>query len=230
MNAPRYAIYFAPDQGDPVERFGTSLLGYDAETGHEIEQTELPNVGADALRDWTAEARRYGFHATLKAPFRLATGRSEGELCAALDDFALRRQAFAFRLRLASLGGFVALLPAEPSIELERLEADIVTEFEPFRAPLDEKETARRLAAPLSERQRELLDCYGYPYVLEEFRFHMTLTRRLAPDLREQVMAALRAHIDRTAPNPLAEVRSLTVFRQQDADSNFRIVHRARLS
>jgi hypothetical protein len=36
------------------------------------------------------------------------------------------------------------------------------------------------LAAPLSERQRALLIEWGYPYVFDEFRFHMTLSSSLA--------------------------------------------------
>jgi hypothetical protein len=65
----------------------------------------------------------------------------------------------------------------------------VVEAFEPFREPLGESERARRLKAPLTPRQIELVDQYGYPYVLEQFLFHMTLTDRLAEELREPLRA-----------------------------------------
>ena len=87
------------------------MLGYDAETGWDMKQPALDGVSPQAWRDWTAEPRRYGFHATLKAPFHLRRGRTESELLTAVSDFALHGEAFAFDLRLAAIGGFVALVP-----------------------------------------------------------------------------------------------------------------------
>ena len=74
------------------------------------------------------------------------------------------------------IGGFVAIVPATPSPGLDELAADCVTGFERFRLPMTAQERSRRLAAGLSQHQTANLERWGYPYVFEEFRFHMTLT------------------------------------------------------
>ena len=229
MTSPRYAVYFAPSQEDPLARFGAAILGYDAETGWDMAQPELADVDPADWRQWTDEPRRYGFHATLKAPFRFQPERTEAELFAALEAFALRRSAFGFALRLARISGFVALVPAEPSEALVRLEREIVEEFDVFRAPLTDKDIARRLALPLTGRQRGSLDRFGYPYVFEDFRFHMTLSGRLNDEKAARVVPALQAQLDRMAPRPRADLRSLAIFRQDQPDGRFRIVFRAPL-
>ena len=230
MSGPRYAIYFAPEQDDPLARFGAAVLGYDAETGWDMKQPSVDGVPPEVWRDWTAEPRRYGFHATLKAPFHLREGRTESELLTAVSDLALHGKAFAFDLRLAAIGGFVALVPMITPDALSQLERDVVEAFEPFRAALSKEDMARRLVAPLTARQSAALVRYGYPYVHEDFRFHMTLSGRLGETDRARVMPALAALLAQMAPLPRADVRSLCVFRQEARDSNFRIVLRAPLN
>jgi Protein of unknown function (DUF1045) len=146
----------------------------------------------DAVDAMTVNARRYGFHATLKAPFRLADGRTAGELDAALARFAARRAgAVAPRLRLARLDGFYALISGTEAAELHALADAVVTSFDSFRAPATEAELARREPASLTPRQRELLKAWGYPYVLDEFRFHLTLTDRIPQERRPAVERVL---------------------------------------
>ena len=65
--------------------------------------------------------------------------------------------------------------------------------LDPFRAPLTPSERARRRPEDLDPRRRALLDRWGYPHVFEAFRFHMTLTGRLADDAREAWRARLAA-------------------------------------
>ena len=72
----RYAIYFAPHSGSLLARFGASLLGYDPATGAEVDAPDHPAFHDPLSLGWTAAPRRYGFHATLKAPFHLAEGRN----------------------------------------------------------------------------------------------------------------------------------------------------------
>jgi 2'-5' RNA ligase len=187
----RYAIYFAPPAEGALWRLGSGLLGYDAVTGEALPLTVPPGFAPEEWRAATQTARQYGFHATIKAPFTLKDGRREDELRAALRDFARSRKPFSLKLRPVSLDGFVALTPEDPPAGLAELERDAVLGFEAFRAPLSEAQLAKRLKTPLMPRQRELLDCYGYPYVLDQFRFHMTLSDRLDTARQARVLAFL---------------------------------------
>jgi hypothetical protein len=145
-----------------------------------------------AVDAMTVDARRYGFHATLKPPFRLAEGRTAEELDAAVARFAAGSAAAVVpRLTLARLGGFFALVPGTEAPGLHALADEIVTAFDDFRAPASEAELARRNQATLTPRQGELLDAWGYPYVLDEFQFHLTLTDRIPQQQRPTVERVL---------------------------------------
>lgn len=224
----RYAIYFAPDTASPLWRFGSGVLGYDAATGAAIPPLLPPGYGAESWAAATADPRKYGFHATLKAPFELAQGRTEGELTSAMETFARTREAVPLgRCRVGTIpssenGGFVAMMPDEPPAGLATLERAIVTELDPFRAPLTEADRARRRPERLSERQRDHLDRYGYPYIFEEFRFHMTLTGRL--DAPKPVADALQAMADAGGVAKMLVLDRLALFRQDDGGSRFRIM------
>lgn len=221
----RIAIYFAPEAREPLWRFGSELLGYDAATGA---QTGFPRPmpwGHDTWRDWTADPRAYGFHATLKPPFRLCEGIGWSEIERLATSLAARQAVVAVpRLVVRLIGSFAALVPAERSAELDELAAASVQEFESVRAALTETERARRLRSPLSDRQIELLARYGYPYVLDQFRFHMTLTGALPPDRAEEVRAWIERRYE--ALKPGLTVNALSVFIQDRPSSSFRIVRR----
>lgn len=221
----RYALYAAPAPDSALWRFGSSVIGYDAALALEAAFPEKSPFAADDWPPLTADPRRYGFHGTLKAPFVLAEGRSEAELLDAAAAFAQRQRTFVVpRLEVSLLKAFVALVPAEPSAALDALAADCVRHFEPFRAPLSDSDRARRLAAPLTDRQRQHLETWGYPYVFEDFRFHMTLTGALPEDRREPVRAALAALYAPLAV-PFA-VDALAVFRQERREDRFTVLAR----
>lgn len=166
----RYAIYFTPAKIDALTRKASRWLGRDAFTG------DLHDDHS-AFAETTAEPRRYGFHATLKAPFTLADNCSEDELLEALESFVRSRHAFDIpKVVIGNLGPFFALVPDETHEPLQNFAADVVTYFEPFRAPLSDADIARRRPQDLSESQRRNLVDWGYPHVMDDFRFHMTLT------------------------------------------------------
>lgn len=219
---PRYAIYYAPAPHSDLDRFGAEWLGYDAYQG-----ADLPLGNTGDIPDWrelTDDPRKYGFHATLKAPMSLAAGKDEAGLTAACVSFAATpRDLPLIEPVVDSISGFIAIIAAKPSPELQRLAADCVTAFDPFRAPLTQAYRERRNPSRLTERQRDHLDTWGYPYVMEEFRFHMTLTGRLETPRREQVVALLR---NRFAALKLATLRidRFALFRQDDAKARFRII------
>jgi hypothetical protein len=128
-------------------------------------------------------------------------------------------------LRVATLGAFTALVPHAAPPELGLFAAECVAAFEPFRAPLTEAETARRRPERLSPRGRALLERWGYPYVFEAFRFHMTLTDALAEEAREPWRARLAAAYGAGAPLVLD---ALSVLRQ-DGAGPFRVLRRLTL-
>jgi putative phosphonate metabolism protein len=193
MSEPRYAIYFVPALESPLYQIGAALLGYDVYTGKRL---PFPDGLALDHDDWlalTSEPRIYGFHATLKAPFRLAPGRRAEEVAAHLGTFASAiREPIAILPAVRTIGRFAALVPGEPSPALLRLAADCVLAFDEFRAPLSDDERRKRLMAPLTARHKENLERWGYPYVFEDFRFHMTLTGPIVPASLEPVLLCLR--------------------------------------
>lgn len=187
----RFAIYYAPSTADPLWNRAAQWLGRDAANPVLAESGEIGGISAARRREMTLSASRYGFHATLKAPMALRPGTTEAQFHSALEHFAdSSRPVEIGRLKLASLAGFLALVPEQQSDELADLAMSCVTAFETVRAPADDDAQARRRKHGLTERQSELLEAYGYPYVAEEFRFHMTLTDRLADVDRDAVMAA----------------------------------------
>ncbi len=201
----RYAIYYTPAPESALARFGESWFARKA-------------ACLDA-------PRRYGFHGTLKAPFRLAEGANEADLLLAAERFAGERGALRGPpLRLAVLAGFLALVPSEPFGELDRLAADCVAAFDRFRAPPTDAELARRRRAGLSARQEALLLRWGYPYVMEAFRFHMTLTERLDEAGLASERALAGAMLGEAAA-PLA-VDAATIMVEPSEGDAFRVLRR----
>ena len=129
----------------------------------------------------TEAPRRYGWHGTLVAPFRLAGGVSQDDLLSATRSWALTQHAFTLPVDAATLGDFVALRPADQQGEasIRAVASSALQTLDGLRARPSAADLARRLAAPLSEPQRALLVEWGYPYVFDEFRFHMTLSSSL---------------------------------------------------
>ena len=223
----RYGIYVVPE--GEFYRQGAHWLGWDSAAG-----TALPHPVLDGLPapvdQMTATPRKYGFHGTIKPPFRLADGLSEHDLHGAANTLCARLAPVCIpALTLRRLGGFVAVVPDQPSQALAHLAAEAVTGLDQFRAAPTEAELTRRRKAGLSDRQEALLTQWGYPYVLEEFRFHLTLTGRLGSDADADAVAdRLSAHFAPVLPAPFA-VDSLCLM-GEDADGMFHLVHRYTLS
>ncbi|NVN85280.1 MAG: DUF1045 domain-containing protein [Rhodopseudomonas sp.] len=221
---PRYAIYYAPTRHHALYRFGAELLGYDAFSGDGLPFPDAVMARVPDWRDISQEPRAYGFHATLKPPFALAADATEPELLAACERFAtIPRPIPSIAPVVDAIGSFIAVVPATPSAELNRLAQDCVEAFDEFRAPLTPEDRARRNPAALTAAQLAHLDRWGYPYVMEEFRFHMTLTGRLPAERRGALLALLR---DRLAALALAElaIDRVAVFRQDAAATPFRVI------
>jgi hypothetical protein len=217
----RVALYWAPRLEDPLHALGSAWLGRDAETGAALPQPEVPGVDVSEI---TADARGYGLHATLKPPFRLATS------WAALrsDAMALAARTAPFVLPplvLAQHHGFLALLESEKSATLQAFCDDCVISLDAHRAPPTESELARRNPDGMTPRRRELLRRWGYHYVLDQWWFHVTLTRRLNDEELKTVWPALEEHLGDSPARP-RRVNELCLFTQAGPGAPFLIAER----
>ncbi len=184
MRGVRVALYYAPEPDDPLWAAGCSWLGRDAELAVNVAQPAVP--GLPAL---TAAPRRYGFHATLVAPFRLATGWDEA--MAAVEALAARCRSFALPpLEVGRHRGCVSLLAPAPCPALPLLHEAALAALDPHRLQPDQADLARRRLPGLDAAEERNLMRWGYPYVREQFRFHMTL----AAGSDDTMLVAAAAH------------------------------------
>jgi 2'-5' RNA ligase len=230
MLEPRFAIYLAPPPDSPLWRFGSYVLGYDAASGLDRPGFAPTGFERSTWRGMTARPRAYGFHATLKAPFRLAPQTTEAELQNELEKFSQLQQRFDLGpLAVKAVGsangrGFAALLQTRPSPALASLEHDTVRAFDHFRAPMTEEERNKRNPGALTTRQCAALDRFGYPHIGPDYRFHMTLCAEL--DDIATIADSLAVEMASAIGTAHFEVDALVLFRQDQPDQNFRILKR----
>lgn len=229
----RFAVYFAPPSGSDWAEVGAQWLGRCSDSGEARAQPVPAGWSAQAFHAITSEPRRYGWHATLKAPFHLADGLTEAGLIASLDHLAAQISDFDLpRLAVQRLGQFLALQPVEPCAALQTVAQRCVTDLHGFAAPPSEDEIAARIAeGRLDAEQQALLRRWGYPHVMQRFRFHMTLTGDLR-GLSEQEVAQLERHAQEVfsaLPQPLP-VRALSLFKEPQAGADFVRISRSVLA
>lgn len=206
----RYALYWAPPAGSRLARFGARWFGWDAELRRRVERMELDLPWP--LAEINRRSARYGLHATLRSPFRLLPGRTVQALDAAIAGLAAQTAPVRMPpLRLDRTLGFLSLRPTEPSPDLDLLAERCVGALHRFAAPPSEEELARRRAVGLSPRQETMLLRWGYPYVMESFRFHLTLSDRLEEATARTVEAALAPSLSPVLREP-CDVGSLCLF------------------
>lgn len=213
----RYAVYAVP-----------GLLGEnDDPIAADLRDSVEAWYARPEFHELTVDARRYGFHATLKAPFRLAGGRTEAELRAAADAFAAAHHTVLLSaLRPANLGRFRALLLHGDESEVRMLADEAVRDFDVFRAEPDDADIRRRRPEMLPPRQRALFEQWGYPYVFEEFRFHLTLTDPIPPARESEIDGALAAHFARNGQAVDSDVllRSIALFIEREPGAPFDVL------
>jgi putative phosphonate metabolism protein len=219
----RYALYWTPEPG-PLAAFGAAWLGWDAETGQAVPHPPVAGLPGP-LAALTEAPRRYGLHATIKPPFRLAAGTAAADLDAAAAALCARLAPVEVAgLVLTALGPWLALTPEGDATALGALAAAVVAGLDAFRAPPDAAEIARRNPPALSDRQRALLDRWGYPYVMEEFAFHITLAGPLPPEAQAPLAAAARPCFAPLLPRPFRIDR--LALCGEGADGRFRLLRR----
>lgn len=220
---PRYAIYYAPSAVHPLSMAASAWLGRDAFTNKVCERPVLGGLEGIDLDRLTQDARHYGFHATLKAPFELHSEQDEAGLLSAFSALTTRHSPFQADIQVAALGPFLAFVLAKGSPQMQALHTDCVVALDGFRAPLSDFDLNRRLHADINPRHESQLREFGYPYIFEDFRFHMTLTERISDQaLRAQVLAVLQDHFqDFAGPH---DFETLAVFKQEARDQPFTIL------
>ena len=219
----RYAIYHTPRDPGLAEA-GAHWLGWDAAAGIACAQPKLDGLPRP-LADLTEAPRKYGFHATIKAPFALAAGVSHEDVMAGLAglarDFAPLDLA---GLEVAVLGDFLALRPIGDVSALQAMAGRVVEALDPFRAPLTPAQIAKRRPDSLTPRQRDLLARFGYPYVFEQYQMHMTLSGALSAADRATLLPIAQAYFapHLTRPHPIAD---LCLFGEA-RNGRFHLIHR----
>jgi len=221
----RYALYATPAADEPLCRAAAQWLGRDAFGGVEGPLPEVEGLAAGTLEAYLADPARYGFHGTLKAPFSLAEDADEAGLLAAVDRFAAASARITIpELVVRRLGRFFALVPNEPVAALDAWAGRIVRDFDAFRAPLSEADIERRRKSGLTLDEEANLLRWGYPYVFDAFRFHMSLTGRVPREDMEVVEAALRRHFADLEGRPFV-IDRLAVFVEPERGAPFSIRH-----
>lgn len=219
----RYAIYYAPEPG-PFADAAARWLGWDPASGTVVAQP----VHRFDLHGATSDPRRYGFHGTIKPPFRLAEGHDVAGLQTGLADLARTLSGVTMPgLQFVNLEGFLALVPIGDPADLRDLAAIVVEGLDRFRAPPSTAEIARRRPHLLTPRQKALLVAFGYPYVMEEFRFHLTLSVALTEAEHAVLRPLAEAHFAGTVPQPF-RMKALCLFGEAE-DGRFHLLHRYQL-
>lgn len=230
IELPRYALYYAPRAEEGLAVAASRWLGRNPDSGEARHIMPVGGVSHERLSEIVADPRLYGFHGTLKPPIALVEGATERDFLDAVGTLAVaERQIDVPSLALAEVQDFLALVPSERCAALQDFSDRCVVEFDEFRRPADEAELARRRAPGLTQRQEDLLLRWGYPYVLEQGSFHLTLTGRIK-DARERgvILDELRRRFMAFVERPLA-VRDLCVFRQPAPGRPFTVLARFRL-
>ena len=230
----RYALYLAPPTESELWRFGCDVIGRDAMTGASCDGFALEGYPPDSWRNVTSEPRRYGFHATLKAPFRLRVDLNVADLIDNIAEFACKFARFdAGELDVGAIAtgdgrAFVVLKPRSALTELRSFEGSVVRALDPMRASLTDGEPQRRRSARLTPRQAYYLDAWGYPYVLDEFRPHFTLTNAILD--ADSVARSLERKFRRRVASHALRVDALTLFAESEPGGEFKILRHFPLS
>lgn len=224
---PRYAVYYAPEEDSALWALGSAWLGRDVATGAAVPQPETGGFSPAALAALTGSPRRYGLHATVKAPFHLAEGGDEAAFLGAVEAFAAAEAAFELPgLTVGRLGNFLALVPSAPCPVLHAMAERCVRGLDAFRAPPTAAELERRRVETLSPRECGYLHAWGYPYVLDAYRFHITLSDSIADaGLRGELFEAARGFFA-SACSRAVPVRGVCVFAQAAAGAPFSLMLR----
>ncbi|MBD8882143.1 DUF1045 domain-containing protein [Rhodanobacter sp. 7MK24] len=208
----RYAVYFCPPAGSGLDALGREWLS----------ARHIAGIAPERWRTLTANVRRYGWHATLCAPFALAEAAGYDELRREVADIARHASVIELAMQLDHLAGFLALRPHDDEQDVHTLADQCVRRLNPLRAPNSEA-TWQRRAPHLDAAELALFRQYGYPYVLDRYRFHMTVS---APASETETQAMRAWFAPRLADRPVARIDALTLCQEKAPDQPFEPLER----
>ncbi|MCY4302093.1 MAG: DUF1045 domain-containing protein [Aestuariivita sp.] len=215
MTTQRYAVFFVPETTDRWANFCTSWLGWDSVTGNSVSHPEISMVGC-TISALTDVPRRYGLHATLKPPFRLAPEKSERTLEQAIAELTGTLAPICLdSLEITRLNRMLMLTAVGFPSTINHLSARLVMELDCHRAALTDLEFSRHKPDVLTPAQTRNLNEWGYPYVLDEYRFHITLTSKLPRDELSHTELILAKELKPKLPRPI-HINNISLMREDD--------------
>lgn len=225
----RYAIYYTPQPGTALAAFGRSWFGR-ANDGVTLQAFSDAGLSSTSFAKLAAAPGRYtGLHALFRAPFALRDGIGPDALKSRLINFATRRKPVETGpLTLSRAGRFLVLRPVESTPALDWLAAQCVGTFEGFAAPTGDTEREEHASPHLSDYQRLLLESFGDPHVLSEYRFSITLTGPLDSAHLERVAQALWPVLEEICASGVT-VDGLSLFGDAGGPTPMRLIGRYRL-
>ena len=217
----RFAIYFAPEISSNLHTIGSQWLGRDSSSGKSIKQPNIKGISSSYFYKVTKNPRLYGFHATLKAPFRLNKEFTLKDLCSQIQRLSTLSKPFSINLKVRELGNFITLMMDPNEQKMQNLASKLVENLDQFRAPIHQEEIYKRRMSTLTSSEDENLLNWGYPYVFDDFRFHITLTEKIqCRSDREFMASAASSHFSRSLDNPTT-VSSISLFFQESSEADF---------
>ena len=219
----RYAVYFSPPADSELSKFASSWLGWDAQSAKKISHPIFKDLTSD-ISELTKKQSCYGFHGTLKPPFSLANTKNESELKAAILELSQSIKKFEISaVSLQLINGFAAVVAKYENNEIKNLAKRCVQELDSFRRPESLKVVQKRRSTGLSKNEEFNLQRWGYPYVMDNFQFHLTLTRKLNPEESKNVMEVLASELNEVLSIALP-VRDICLFGESHTSGNFQII------
>lgn len=221
----RYAVYFCPDPDSDWGKAGAQWLGRCAVTGKQSPQIQLPGMDNELFSSLTSDPKRYGWHATLKAPFKLAPEYEVGDLLLKLHQLAKTIKPFDLpMLEVSKAGGFLSLRPNEDSEQLNAVAAMCVKDLHSFALPLTLEELNRRRDSNLTPEQDKLLVAWGYPWVLDQYRFHFSLTGPLNSvefKTQKELVQAAQQHFEKLG---ICRFDRIALLVEPEAGKDFEVI------
>jgi hypothetical protein len=213
----RYGVFYTP--AGAFAKAGAQWLGWDLATAQPVDEPDLSIV---------KRPQKYGFHGTIKPPFFLVNGKTLADLEAAFATLCSDLKSVSLAdLSPACLGSFVALVPTGEMDALATLAGRVVSELDPFRAPASDAELLRRRKSKLTPAQDAHLMKWGYPYVFDQFKFHMTLSGNLTRERQNAVQDQAKSVFASVIPSPFV-IDALSLVGER-LDGNFELITRQSL-